>query len=200
MVKRQDFPNASQVHDFTSFLRAAQRAGAQGIYFGGTDSNNACVVRNQMKGIFADSAPFMGGDGIVTGQCLKDAAAQAPGMRGTVATVDASQRPDAKATIDAFKAAYPNPSDYGAYTMPAYDCTQIIIAAIHRAIQANGGNMPTRQQVLDQMSKTDYTGALGHTSFDDKGDTTNKVVTVYEAKGSPVDWASVKAFDYTNGL
>ena len=200
VVKRQDFPNASQVHDFTSFLRAAQRAGAQGIYFGGTDSNNACVVRNQMKGIFADSAPCMGGDGIVTGQCLKDAAAQAPGMRGTVATVDASQRPDAKATIDAFKAAYPNASDYGAYTMPAYDCTQITIAAIHRAIQANGGNMPTRQQVLDQMSKTDYTGALGHTSFDDKGDTTNKVVTVYEAKGSPVDWASVKAFDYTNGL
>jgi branched-chain amino acid transport system substrate-binding protein len=117
-----------------------------------------------------------------------------------VATVDASQRPDAKATIDAFKAAFPNASDYGAYTMPAYDCAQVLFAAIHKAIQANGGNMPSRQQVLDQMSKTDYTGALGHTSFDDKGDTTNKVVTVYEAKGSPVDWASVKAFDYTNGL
>src|SRR5438132_11006111 len=84
--------------------------------------------------------------------------------------------------------------------MPAYDCTQIIIAAIHRAIQANGGNMPTRQQVLDQMSKTDYTGALGHTSFGDKGDTTNTVATVYEAKGTPVDWASVKDCDYTNCL
>jgi branched-chain amino acid transport system substrate-binding protein len=213
VVKRQDFPNASHVSDFRAFLRAAQVAGAQAIYFGGTDSNNACVVRNQMKGIFPAAAPFFGGDGIVTGDCLKDAADQAPGMRGSVATVDANGRPEAKATIDAFKAAKPQSSDFGAYTMPSYDCTKILIAAIDRAIKANGGNMPSRQQVLDQMYKTDYTGVLGHTTFDANGDTTARIISIYQGKNTsdaagqaPLTtyqtwgWFFVSAIDYSGGL
>src|SRR5207245_5319968 len=132
---------------------AALAAGAQGLSFGGTDSNNACVVRNQMKGIFPDSAPFMGGDGIVTGQCIKDAAAKVGGMYGTVATVAAEKVSGAQTTIDAFKKAFPNKDDYGAYTMPAYDSAKILVAAIDKAIKANNSNMPSRQQVLDQMAK-----------------------------------------------
>jgi branched-chain amino acid transport system substrate-binding protein len=194
IAKRQDFDTKSTT-DFRSFLQSAKGAGAAGIYFGGTDSNKACVVRSQATGIFAADSAFMGGDGIVTGQCLKDAASNATGMLGTVATVDANQVPSAKATIDAFKAADPNATDFGAYTMPAYDCVKILIAAIDRAIKANSGNMPSRQQVLDQMYKTDYSGVLGHTSFDSRGDTTNKVITIYGAKGSPVDWAFVTAVD-----
>jgi len=200
VVKRQDFPNASHVSDFRSFLRSAQAAGAQAIYFGGTDSNNACVVRNQMKGIFPDSTPFGGGDGIVTGQCLKDAAAQAVGMYGTVATVAAEQVSGAQTTIDAFKKAFTSKDDYGAYTMPSYDATKILVAAIHKAIQANSGNMPTRQAVLDQMYKTDYTGVLGHTSFDTLGDTTNKVITIYTVKDATTGWEVTKTVDLSHGL
>lgn len=200
VVKRQDFPNASHVSDFRSFLRSALAAGAEAIYFGGTDSNNACVVRQQMKGIFPDSAPFLGGDGIVTGQCIKDAADKAVGMYGTVATVAAEQVSGSQSTIDAFKKAYPNASDYGAYTMPAYDATKILIAAIDRAIKANNNNMPSRQQVLDQMAKTDYTGVLGHTSFDSNGDTTNKVITIYGIKPGATDWAVVSSVDLSHGL
>jgi branched-chain amino acid transport system substrate-binding protein len=199
VVKRQDFPNASHVSDFKPFLRAALAAGAQGIYFGGTDSNNACVVRQQMKSAgFADSAPFLGGDGIVTDQCIKDASAAAVGMYGTVATVAAEQVPGASSTISAFKAAYPNKSDYGAYTMPAYDCAKILIAAIDKAIKANNGNMPTRQQVLDQMYKTDFNGVLGHTSFDQNGDTTNKVITIYTVKAATTGWEVVSTVNVSS--
>jgi len=211
VAQRQDFPDAAHVSDFRPFLRTALSKGAQGIYFGGTDSNNACVVRQQMKDIFPATAPFFGGDGIVSGQCLKDADTQAPGMRGSVATVDASGNPAAKATIDAYKAAYPSSADYGAYTMPAYDCTKILIQAIHLAIQANGGNMPTRDQVLAQMTKVDYTGVLGHTTFDANGDTTAKIISIYEAKATggsvaplttqgSYGWYYTSKVDYTNGL
>jgi branched-chain amino acid transport system substrate-binding protein len=211
VVARQDFPDAAHVSDFRTFLRNALRLGAQGIYFGGTDSNNACVVRQQMKDIFPATTPFFGGDGIVSGQCLKDADTQAPGMRGSVATVDASGNPAAKATIDAYKAAYPNASDYGAYTMPAYDCTKILVQAIHLAIQANSGKMPTRQQVLAQMTKVDYTGVLGHTTFDANGDTTAKIISIYEAKATggsvpplttqgSYGWYYTSKIDFTNGL
>jgi branched-chain amino acid transport system substrate-binding protein len=199
VVKRQDFPNASHVSDFKPFLRAALAAGAQGIYFGGTDSNNACVVRQQMKSAgFADTAPFLGGDGIVTDQCIKDASAAAVGMYGTVATVAAEQVSGASSTISAFKAAYPNKSDYGAYTMPAYDCAKILVAAIDKAIKANGGNMPSRQQVLDQMYKTDYNGVLGHTSFDQLGDTTNKVITIYSVKAATTGWEVVSTVNVSS--
>ncbi|HYM49001.1 MAG TPA: branched-chain amino acid ABC transporter substrate-binding protein [Candidatus Limnocylindrales bacterium] len=192
VVKRQDFDTKS-TNDFRPFLQQAKAGGAQGIYFGGTDSNKACIVRSQESGgILDQSTPFMGGDGIVTQQCLNDAASFATGMYGTVATVDADQVPAAKATIDAFNKQYPNKTtDYGAYTMPAYDCAKILIAAIDRAIKGNSGNMPTRQMVLDQMAKTDYNGALGHTAFDSNGDTLNKVITVYGAKGTPVSWQFV---------
>ena len=121
-------------------------------------------------------------------------------MYGTVATVAAEQVSGAQATIDAFKKAYTSKDDYGAYTMPSYDATKILVAAIHKAIQANNGNMPTRQAVLDQMYKTDFTGVLGHTSFDQLGDTTNKVITIYTVKDATTGWEVTKTVDLSHGL
>src|ERR671936_3081047 len=86
VVKRQDFDTKS-TNDFRPFLRGAASAGATAIYFGGTDSNKACVVRSQAKGIFPSTSVYMGGDGIVTGQCIEDAGDNETGMRGTVTTV-----------------------------------------------------------------------------------------------------------------
>jgi ABC-type branched-subunit amino acid transport system substrate-binding protein len=113
-------------------------------------------------------------------------------MFGTTATADATKVPASKAIIDNFKKAFPNKDDFGAYTMPAYDATKIIIAAIGRAIDSAGGNMPTRAQVLTEVAKTqNYTGALGTYSFNDKGDTTAHILTVYKTTGTPLDWISV---------
>jgi branched-chain amino acid transport system substrate-binding protein len=189
VVYRNDITNASKVNDFTTFLRAAKAAGAEAIYFGGTDSNNACVARNQMKNIFAADAPFLGGDGIVTDQCLKDAGAQSGGMHGTVAAEDVSKVPDAQSVISAFKAAYPNASDYGAYTIPAYDCAKLIIAAFDRAYKAAGNKKPTREQVRAAMANTkDFHGALGTYSLDSNGDITQKFITEYTAKQVSGKW------------
>jgi ABC-type branched-subunit amino acid transport system substrate-binding protein len=55
--------------------------------------------------------------------------------------------------------------------------------AIGNAIQANGGNMPTRKQVRDAMAKiTSYDGVIGKYGFDQNGDTTLKIVSIYEVK------------------
>jgi branched-chain amino acid transport system substrate-binding protein len=213
VVFRQDFPNASHISDFKSFIRTALSKGAQAIYAGGTNSNNLCVMRNQMSGIFPATAQFLGGDGLVNGDCLKDAANEAANIFASIATVDASGNPAAASTISGFKAAYPNAADFGAYTMPAYDATKILIAAIHLAIQANSGNMPSRAQVLAQMTKVDYTGVLGHTTFDANGDTTAKVISIYQSKATSdagstaplttqgsYGWYYVSKVDYSGGL
>jgi len=177
--------DSKSTNDFKSLLNSMKAAGADGLYFGGTDSDNVCVARAQMKGVGLN-VPFMGGDGIVTGQCITDAADNADSMFGTVAAVDATKLPAAKATIDGFKKAFPAATDFGAYSMPAYDCATIMIQAIGRAIDAAGGNMPTREQVRAEVAKTKgYQGALGTTSFDANGDTSNKVISVYKIGAAP---------------
>src|ERR1700726_383295 len=97
--------------------------------------------------------------------------------------------------------------------MPAYDSTKILIAAIHLAIQANNCKMPNRAQVLAQMTKVDYTGVLGHTTFDANGDTTAKVISIYQSKATSAagstaplttqgsfGWYYLSKVHYTNGL
>jgi branched-chain amino acid transport system substrate-binding protein len=184
---RQDF-DTTTTNDFKPFFSGNKTA--DGVYFGGTDATKVCVARSQQKGIL--DVPFMGGDGIVTSQCLKDAANNAAGMFGTTATADATKVAASASIIANFKKAFPNKDDFGAYSMPAYDAAKIEIAAIGRAIDAAGGNMPTRLQVTTEVAKTkDYTGALGTYSFNDKGDTTAHILTIYKTTGTPIDWNSI---------
>jgi branched-chain amino acid transport system substrate-binding protein len=181
----QDYDPAS-TNDFRSFLNSAKNAGAEGVYVGGTDSNKACVVRSQMSSIFAASAPFFGGDGIVTAQCLNDAASSAPGMYGTVAAVNADTLSGAKTVIDGFKKTFPGATDYGAYSMPAYSATQAILAAVGRAVDDAGGKMPTRDQVRSEIAKTkNLSTVLGPLTFDKNGDNSQQVIAEYQS--IPVD-------------
>jgi branched-chain amino acid transport system substrate-binding protein len=183
-VLRQDFDTKS-TSDFKSFLTSAQSKGAEGIYFGGTDSNKVCTARFQMKGIFGATAPFMGGDGIVTGKCIDDAADNAAGMYGSVAAVDASKVPSAASTISGFKKAFPASTDYGAYSIPAYSAAQAIVAALSKAIDAAGGKMPTRVQVRAAMAKVKKVDTpIGTIGFDSNGDVIPQIITVYQLKSN----------------
>ncbi len=167
---------------FSALLNKFKTDGATAVYFGGTDSNKGCVIRQQSKGIFdSASSVFGGGDGIVTTQCLSDAGDQVGNMYGSIAAVDATKLPGAQATIAAFKAAYAGANDFGGYTMPAYAATKVLIAAIKKAIEANGGNMPSRAQVVSALgSLAPVDTPLGPTSFDSNGDTTQQIITIYQ--------------------
>ncbi|HEV3235090.1 MAG TPA: branched-chain amino acid ABC transporter substrate-binding protein [Candidatus Dormibacteraeota bacterium] len=179
---RQDF-DTKTTNSFKPFESSATAAG--GLYFGGTDSNKVCIARQQMKSA-GFNAPFFGGDGIVTAQCITDAADNVDNMYGTVAAADATQIPDAKSTIDDFKKNFSATTDFGAYTMPAYDCANILLDGISKAIDDAGGNMPTREQVRARVAQTkDFPGVLGKTSFDSNGDTSNKIISIYTIGAAP---------------
>ena len=181
------------LNDFRPLIQQAKAAGAQGIYMGGESGTKSCQARAQMKGIL--DVPFMGDDGMTNAQCISDAADNAAGMYNTVPSADAHQNPDAAATIAAFKAKYPNPNQEASFTFPAVDCANILIAAIGRAIDANGGNMPTRIQVVQQMAATkDYKGLTGVYSFNQYGDPTAPNMSIYESKGTPATFTWLKQF------
>jgi branched-chain amino acid transport system substrate-binding protein len=69
--------------------------------------------------------------------------------------------------------------------MQAYDAANILMTAIGNAIKANGGNRPSRKQVRDEMAKiTSFPGVIGTYGFDQNGDTTLKIVSVYLVENS----------------
>ena len=190
VVLRQDF-DTKTTNDFKPFLQRAKDAGAEAIYAGATSGTKGCIPRAQSKGII--DIPYLGPDGIQDPQCIKDAGDQASKMFSTVATADASQDAANKDKIDAFKKAFPDKADYGAYTMAAYDCARIVIDAIGRAIDKAGGNMPTRDQVLDAVAATSNLKlTTGSYSFDKNGDPTSATMAFYEVKGG--DWVFSKQF------
>ena len=174
---------------FTAMLNSLKAGGAQGLYAGGNASEKLCVARAQSSGIFASDTAFIMGDGGTDSECLDTAAGQAKGMVGTVAAEDQSKlSSSAQKVITDFKAAMGSgPTDFGAYTIPAYAATQVIIAGLDKAIKANNCNMPTRDQVRVAMTQlSPVSTPLGDVKFDANGDTTQQVIAFYkaDAKGS----------------
>src|SRR5581483_1013112 len=204
VVGRFDIQPASA--DATAFLERTKADGAQAVYFGGVSANRGCAIRAQMASVFAPgpAAPMLGGDGIAQdATCLQDAAGNTAGIFATVPMVVASGLGTAEPVIAAFKAAYPRPQDFGEYTLASYDATGLLYAAIESAIKLAGGGLPARGSVVSQLSATsDYTGVTGLLGFDAAGDTTRRVVSVYESpSGDPkAPWKLAGQIDYSSAL
>ena len=175
----RDSYKKEQTSDWRSKLLTFKAAGAQAVYVGGTDDQNICIPRKQMKQIGWD-APYMGGDGIETPDCINQASGNEVGISATSAGADATQIPGPTITIHAFRAAFPQPNDFGGYTMQAYDATNALMAAIGRAINDANGSMPSREQVRKEMAATKgFVGVIGTYDFDQNGDNSLKIVSIY---------------------
>ena len=172
----------TQTSDWKSILLAFKNKGAQGVYAGGTDDQNLCIPRKQMKDIGWD-VPFGGGDGIETTDCIDQASGNEPGVYATTAGADATKIPGAQATIAAFRKQFTGPNDFGGYTMQAYDAANALMDAIGRAVSDAGGSVPSREQVRAEMAKTKgFKGVIGTYDFDANGDNNLKIVSIYQVK------------------
>jgi branched-chain amino acid transport system substrate-binding protein len=163
--------------DFHSLLNRAKSQGADVVFYGGTTATGGAQIRKQMKGLL--DVPYVAGDGISGNEFAKQAADNAAESYFTVAGPYPQKLSTAQKFVADYKAEYGQ--DVGAYSAQAYDAANILIAAIGRAIDDAGGNMPTRDQVTAQVAKTqNFNGTIGTTSFDPNGDTTLKIITVYK--------------------
>ncbi|HEV2583542.1 MAG TPA: branched-chain amino acid ABC transporter substrate-binding protein [Ktedonobacteraceae bacterium] len=166
------------------------------IYFGGLDSTGGILIRQQMEQVPAlANLPFGGGDGLVTSTFSKTIGTSGGGpIFGTVATIDVASAPGSQAFLSAYDSTY-GVSNLGAYSAAGYDCANIIIQAIKAAL-AGGAKTPTsssdaagaklfRQAVINAIQNIQFTGVLGPQAFDANGDTTNRVITVYQVGPNP---------------
>ncbi|HEY0755654.1 MAG TPA: protein kinase [Ktedonobacteraceae bacterium] len=191
--------------DYTQELSKVAALHPDIIYFGGLDSTGGTQIAKQMNttpGL--QQIPFIGGDGIQSSAFASAIGTRTGPVYSTVATVDPTQIPGAASFLDQYYAAYTQQA-YGIYSAAAYDCAKILLNAIKAAVLA-GAKVPTdagdnsaapafRQAVINQVAKIDYNGALGHQSFDANGDTTNKLISIYQLAdvNESRDWKYIRA-------
>jgi branched-chain amino acid transport system substrate-binding protein len=192
--------------DAAAFLSRMKAEGAQAFYYGGATLGGGCAVRAQMKASFptGETTPFLGADGIAQDPaCVSAAGDNSHGIYATVPIVDASTRPGAAPTIHEFKAVFGSANDYGPYTIVAYDAAAVLYAALDQAIRDAGGHQPDRARVTSALAGTSgLAGATGNLGFDASGDTTNRVVSIFEATATDPrsPWKLVDAIDYSARL
>lgn len=198
--------DAKKTADVPGFLKAMKQEGAQAVYYGGASRDRGCAIRADMKAIFDPgyATPFISGDGIAHDpRCIKDADGNVSGIYATVPFVDPTGRPESAQAIAAFKSAFGNVSDYGPYTMPAYDATAVLYGALERAVRSSWGQLPARGNVIAQLTQTaGFPGVTGTIGFDRAGDTTNRLVSIIEPAGTDerAAWRLVSAVDYSAHL
>ncbi|MBV8082055.1 MAG: branched-chain amino acid ABC transporter substrate-binding protein [Candidatus Eremiobacteraeota bacterium] len=180
--------------DFHALLTRVAGTHPDIVFFGGNSSTGGGLLRKQMPDAGLGSTIYAGADGISDNQFLQDAGPTADDVYVTVASVNATKLPAAAQFLRDYQAEYNQP--VGPYSANAYAAAMVLIHAIGEAVKGNGGKAPTREQVLDQLRQTkDFPSVIGTFSFDANGDTSNRIISIYEAvKGK---WVFVTQQNFT---
>jgi branched-chain amino acid transport system substrate-binding protein len=184
IAKRVSLPGDTK--DFSTQLTEAKNLGVDVIFFGGTSSNGGGIIKKQMAGAGLTSVKYVGGDGIVDSEFFTQAGSGAEGAYGSVAAPDPTKLTSAAQFVTDYKAAYN--SEPGAYSANAYDAMNVLLQAVKKSITDNGGKLLTsstafREAVRKNVAATSWDGAIGHTTFDANGDTSNVLLTIFVAQG-----------------
>lgn len=165
--------------DFSAVIAKVKAANPQAVYYGG-EYPAASLLTAQMKAAGVN-IPLMGGDGVYSGVYIDTAKAAAEGDYVTSVGAPTETQATAQAFVAAYNKAYKEPYEaYGAYS---FDAANVIIAALNSVLPKAKSVEAARPQILAAIGKTNITGATGAISFDEFGDTTNKVLTVYKVTG-----------------
>jgi branched-chain amino acid transport system substrate-binding protein len=125
----------------------------------------------------------MGGDGIFSGTYITVAKEAGEGDFATSVGAPTDKLPTAKAFVDAYTAAgYADPYEaYGAY---AYDAANTIIAALEKVlVDVDEIDDAVRVKLRQAVQDGSIDGVTGKVAFDQYGDTTTRVLTVYKVEG-----------------
>ena len=168
-VVAREFTN-DKASDFSPILTTIKGRKAQAVFFGGLDGQAGSMLR-QMAQLGMGQLPFMGGDGVCTGD-LPKLGAQAVGKNvicgdGGEALMDMKGGPG---FAKRYKAAYG--AEVVVYAPYAYDNVMILA----NAMRAAGSAEPAKY--LAYVGKTKYEGITGHIEFDGTGQRKNAAVTL----------------------
>ncbi len=157
------------------------------VYYGG-EYPVASLLSSQMKAAGL-KVPLMGGDGIYSGEYIKTGKTAVEGDLATSVGAPTDQLDTAKQFVTDYAAGgYAEPYEaYGAYS---YDAANVIIEALAKALAEKDDVVAAREEIVKEIQDTNLKGVTGDVAFDEFGDTTTKVLTVYKVTGAK--WAPDK--------
>ncbi|MEV4315292.1 branched-chain amino acid ABC transporter substrate-binding protein [Actinocrispum sp. NPDC049592] len=175
--------------DFSGVIAKLKPSNPDAVYYGG-EYGAAGPFSKQLKDAGV-KVPLMGGDGIVDKTYVQLAGAQAEGDLATSVGAPAESLSEAKAFIDAYKAKnYKDP--YSAYGSLSYDAANALIGGLAKTLEGGKAwSESMRADLLKNVGAYKQNGANGEMGFDQYGDSTNKLLTVYQVKGP--DFAPLKS-------
>jgi branched-chain amino acid transport system substrate-binding protein len=198
VVKRDGAPRTTQ--DYVSLMTTAASLNPEAIYFGGvTASGGARIYQAAQQAGLAD-IPYIGPDGIndgdaVTPDSFLNIAGESAeeGVYSTLAGIGTFEGKDA------FDAAYQ--AEYGiaatGYAAQGYTCGQIMIDALKRAAATNPADLTALREAM-RVAITDtsitYDTVQGDITFDENGDTSQLIVSIYSVEGG--SWLFESQVDY----
>jgi branched-chain amino acid transport system substrate-binding protein len=181
--------------DFGAVASKVVSAKPDMVYYGG-EYPEAGPLSAQLKDR-GFKGPLFGGDGIFDDNFIKGGGGKkADGDLATSVGAPTDKLDTAKQFVADYKAAgYNEPfSAYGAFS---YDAANILIQAMSKSL-GSGTVKDNRSKIVDALGQTkDYNGVIGTTSFDEFGDTSNKVLTVYQVKSEK--WADIFSGTFSGG-
>jgi branched-chain amino acid transport system substrate-binding protein len=171
------------VTDFTALVNKIVSLKPDAIYFGGMYNQTALLLKQASEKGF--DGYFLSGDGSDDPSFIEIAgAANTKKAFITSAAGDATKTEEGKAWTERYKEKFgKNPNTYAVY---GYDSALVVLDGLKRAIEANDGKMPSREQVNQAISETkDFKGIFSTVTFDEKGDNDNAAIYIYSyEKGS----------------
>jgi branched-chain amino acid transport system substrate-binding protein len=181
--------------DYSALAAAVKAAHPDLVFFGGESATGGGKLRIALVSAGLAGVPFASGDGIQNQEYFTIAGANADNSYATVAAVNADALPSAGQFVKIYRATVRAP--FGAYAANAYAATQALINAIGEASSDDKGAIPTRAEVLAKLRATkDLDTVIGRVSFDENGDTTEHIISIYRAQGGR--WNFIYQRDFAN--
>lgn len=160
--------------DFKALAAKIADAGPDLVYYGGITQNNAGQLWKDIREAMPD-VMLMGPDGIYEEAFITAAGDAAEGTYLTFGGTTADQYTGAaKEWADKFAA---TGSAIEVYTIYGYEAAKVTLAAIEKASKGGAADVKAlRSATIDALLATkDFEGVLGTWSFDENGDTSNKL-------------------------
>jgi branched-chain amino acid transport system substrate-binding protein len=170
-VVKREHTNDKAV-DFNALLTAIKAAKPDAIFFGGYDAQAGPMAR-QMK-LLGINVPLMGGETMNSAKFIELAGPAAEGNIASTPGAALESRPGGKAFAAKYKARYNQ--DVGLYTPYFYDGVMVIAAAMKAADSTD----PTKY--LPALAKIKYPGVTADIQFDQNGDLTKGLLTIFRVK------------------
>ena len=184
--------------DFSAVLSKIKPANPDLIYYGG-EFPEASLISSQAKqqGI---KAPLMGGDGIYSGKYFETTKEAGVGDLATSVGAPTDELESAKDFVEAYNADPELKKDpYEAYGAYAFDAANVIIEALVESLaDADAVDDATRTKTIEEVGNVTLDGVTGKVAFDEFGDTTTKMLTVYkgENRNGTVTWVAAKTDEF----